>query len=396
MQAERVPGAEKGAEDGHAEGAAGLPGGVQDAARHAGVLATRRADHRRGHGRHGQRDQAEQERAGQDQRERAGGSRRGEQGGARGRDREPGEHRRKRPEARGQPAADQRAEADRDAHRQQQEPGGQHRLMPFGLQVERQAEQGPVQDQVEDQADAGGAAEVLVPEQCQREDGVGWRRSAWMNASRPGGRGQEGAWKRGEPALLARGDEGGGEPGQHGRPEQQAGDVGPPVRVPRRLVREAPQQDDRQQADRHVDTEDRAPADRGDQGAAGHRAEGHPRRAHPAPHAERPGPRPRVGELVHDQRQRARRPGRAPRPWTARAAISTPGEGAAAQAAEPAANAVSPRVNTFLAPARSAAAPAVSMIEASARVYASMTHCSPASEPPELVLDEQAGPRSRW
>ena len=72
----------------------------------------------------------------------------------------------------------------------------------------------------------------------------------------------------------------------------------------------------------------------------------------------------------------------APRPWTARAAISTPGEGAAAQAAEPAANTVRPAVNTFLAPARSAAAPAVSMIEASARVYASMTHCSPASEPP--------------
>ncbi len=72
----------------------------------------------------------------------------------------------------------------------------------------------------------------------------------------------------------------------------------------------------------------------------------------------------------------------APRPWTARAAISTLSAGAAAQAAEPTANVARPSTNTFLAPMRSAAEPAVSMIEARARVYASMTHCSPASEPP--------------
>ena len=58
----------------------------------------------------------------------------------------------------------------------------------------------------------------------------------------------------------------------------------------------------------------------------------------------------------------------APRPWTARAAIRTPSAGAAAQAAEPAANALSPSTNTFLAPMRSAVDPAVSMIEARARV----------------------------
>jgi hypothetical protein len=39
-------------------------------------------------------------------------------------------------------------------------------------------------------------------------------------------------------------------------------------------------------------------------------------------------------------------------------------------------------VKTLRAPTRSAVAPAVSMIEASASVYASTTHCSPASEPP--------------
>ena len=72
----------------------------------------------------------------------------------------------------------------------------------------------------------------------------------------------------------------------------------------------------------------------------------------------------------------------APRPWTARAATRTPSAGAAAQAAEPRAKAASPRVKTFLAPTRSAVDPAVSMIEARASVYASTTHCSPASEPP--------------
>jgi hypothetical protein len=72
----------------------------------------------------------------------------------------------------------------------------------------------------------------------------------------------------------------------------------------------------------------------------------------------------------------------APRPWTARAATSTPSAGAAAQAAEPMAKAASPRVKILRAPMRSAVDPAVSMIEARASVYASTTHCSPASEPP--------------
>ena len=44
----------------------------------------------------------------------------------------------------------------------------------------------------------------------------------------------------------------------------------------------------------------------------------------------------------------------APRPWTARAATRTPSAGAAAQAAEPAANAASPKVKVLRAPIRSA------------------------------------------
>jgi len=71
----------------------------------------------------------------------------------------------------------------------------------------------------------------------------------------------------------------------------------------------------------------------------------------------------------------------APRPCTARAAIRTPRDGAAAHAAEPTANVVSPSTNTLLAPTRSAVDPAVSMIEARASVKASMTHCRPTSEP---------------
>ena len=72
----------------------------------------------------------------------------------------------------------------------------------------------------------------------------------------------------------------------------------------------------------------------------------------------------------------------APSPCTVRAAISTPRPGAAAQAADPAAKAASPAMNTRFAPSRSAAEPAVSMTAARASVYASMTHCSPATEPP--------------
>ena len=120
---------QQGAEHGHAERSAGLAGGVQDAAGHARVPGAGRAHYRRGHGRHGQRDQAEQDRAGQDQRERGGGTGRGEQGRADGAEGESGDHRRPRPEARGQRPAGQRADADGDAHRQQQ-PGGQHGLVP--------------------------------------------------------------------------------------------------------------------------------------------------------------------------------------------------------------------------------------------------------------------------
>jgi hypothetical protein len=64
----------------------------------------------------------------------------------------------------------------------------------------------------------------------------------------------------------------------------------------------------------------------------------------------------------------------APRPWTARAATRTPSAGAAAQAAEPTANAASPKVKILRAPIRSAVEPAVSMIEARAVPH-------PAAEP---------------
>ena len=58
----------------------------------------------------------------------------------------------------------------------------------------------------------------------------------------------------------------------------------------------------------------------------------------------------------------------APRPCTARAAIRTGRSGAAAHAADPAANPASPIRNTRRAPPRSAIDPAVSMTEARARV----------------------------
>ena len=58
----------------------------------------------------------------------------------------------------------------------------------------------------------------------------------------------------------------------------------------------------------------------------------------------------------------------APRPCIARAAISPPRSGAAAQAAEPTANAASPARNTRLAPNRSAIEPAVSITAASTSV----------------------------
>ncbi len=58
----------------------------------------------------------------------------------------------------------------------------------------------------------------------------------------------------------------------------------------------------------------------------------------------------------------------APSPWTARAAISTPSDGAAAQAADPAAKTARPAVNTRRAPVRSASDPAVSITDASASV----------------------------
>ena len=234
MQAERVSPAQQGAEHGHAERAAGLPGGVQDAAGYARVLPARCAYHRCRHGRHGQRDQADQQRAGHDQRERRAGSRGGEQRRARRRQGEPGDHRRPRPEARGQPAAGQRAGPGEHTARQQQQPGGQHRLVPRLLQVEGQAEQRPVQRQVEDHPDAGGAAQLPGPEQRQRQERV--RVVAFgADEERAGdqGRGEQRAGQRGEPALLPRGDEARGERGQHGHPEEQAGDVGPAAGVPR-------------------------------------------------------------------------------------------------------------------------------------------------------------------
>ena len=55
----------------------------------------------------------------------------------------------------------------------------------------------------------------------------------------------------------------------------------------------------------------------------------------------------------------------APRPWSARAAISAPAEGASAHSAEAAVNRHSPPTNSRLRPNRSASEPAVSWKTAS-------------------------------
>jgi hypothetical protein len=93
---------------------------------------------------------------------------------------------------------------------------------------------GMVQRQVEEHADAGGAAQLAGPEQRQREERV--RVAAFGADEEPAadqGRQEQGAGQRGEPALLARGDEARRDRGQHGHPEEQAGDVDPAAGVPR-------------------------------------------------------------------------------------------------------------------------------------------------------------------
>src|ERR1700722_14576314 len=140
VQAQRAAGAEQRAEHGHAEGSPGLTRGVQDAAGHARVLGSGGTDHARGHARHGQRDQAEQDGTADDDRQARRGARGGQDRRAGGGQGEPGQHRRPRAVTRGQPAAGQRADPDDQAHRQQQQPGGQDRLMTRLLQEQRQAQ----------------------------------------------------------------------------------------------------------------------------------------------------------------------------------------------------------------------------------------------------------------
>src|SRR4051794_9762225 len=69
----------------------------------------------------------------------------------------------------------------------------------------------------------------------------------------------------------------------------------------------------------------------------------------------------------------------APRPCTAREAISQPMSGARPQAADDALNRTRPIANALRRPLRSASTPAVSTVAASGSVYASTTHCRPDS-----------------
>src|SRR5215467_13365727 len=72
----------------------------------------------------------------------------------------------------------------------------------------------------------------------------------------------------------------------------------------------------------------------------------------------------------------------APTPWTARAAISRPTVGAAAQAPDAAANSATPHENTRRLPNRSPSAPPTSTSAASKSAYASTIHCAAATEAP--------------
>ena len=284
--------------------------------------------------------------------------------------REPGQDRRARAEARGQPAAGQRADPDDQAHRQQQQPGGQDRLMTRLLQEQRQAEQRPVQDQVEDHPDRGGAAEARDRNRPSGSIGDVRRRSARTNnqpanrptANRAAGTGDsQPRW----PAVMKPAVS----PASESTPSSSPGRSGRRCRVERRLGDVPPEQEHGEHADGHVDQEDRPPAGRRYQRAAEHRAERHAQRAHAAPDAERARARPRVGELVHQQGERAGQQRRRAQALHARGPRS--GRPATAPRHRPPSR---PRTrsaratNTFLAPIRSAVDPAVSMIEARARV----------------------------
>jgi hypothetical protein len=180
--------------------------------------------------------------------------------------------------------------------------------MPHLLQEQGQAEQRPVQDQVEDQPDAGGAAEAPGAEQAERQHRRGLPALGAHEApGRDDTRTRQRARQRAEPAELARDDKTRGESGQRQHAEHQPRHIRPPRRVERRLPDVPAQQGDGQQADRHVDYEDGPPARHRHRHTrtAEDRAERDSQRAHATPHAERTGTGPRVGELVHQQGERA-------------------------------------------------------------------------------------------
>src|SRR6185437_941955 len=140
-------------------------------------------------------------------------------------------------------------------------------------------------------------------------------------------------------------------------------------------------QDQRGQRERQVDEEHPAPAPRGHQQSAHDRARGGADAGDRAPDAERAGPAlpGRVG--AWSRTSDAGTSSAAPAPWTSRAPTRTGIDGASPQAAEASAKVTRPARKTSRPPSRSASAPPASSSPANDSVYASTTHCRPATPP---------------
>ena len=201
---------------------------------------------------------------------------------------------------------EQRHRCGDDRHRQQGEARVQRVQPAQSTEADRQAEDAPVQAEVEDEADRDDRREGVVPEDVGVDERPAHRsldEHERRGAQDSGDPERERHARR--PAVRAGADEPAGEGGQAEDREQLAGQIERPAPASR-LLRVSRENPGGGEPDRDVHEEDRPPADRRHEDPSHEGAAGETDSRHGAPDGKRPPTRLGLREGVGDQGERAR------------------------------------------------------------------------------------------
>ena len=299
-----VEGQEDAADDGDAERATGLPGGVVDGRTDAGAAGRQRA-----HDRLGRRRRREPEPDPEQQTHRASTDEgrhdrvRGVEQHRGGGDHHPDDHDAFGPPPPHQARRVRRHHHHREGDRHGQEPGFQRRVAEDELEVLDEEEHRAVERERREGQDARRGGESRIAEHAQVDHRLGGVHLPEGERAQQHHREPEGDHDVGrQPALLGRLDDGVEQRHQREDREQRAQWVQRPVVGVARCRDEEVAEHERERADRHVHEEHRAPVEVLDQEAPEHRAERDTDTRHPRPNPDRA--RPFVtGERVGQDRQ---------------------------------------------------------------------------------------------